>query len=114
MINLMVCIVIALMVGCAQKPKSASSSEAIQKASAMETVEAKTEYLIKEANAFVNSQKFDEAIATAKHVLSKLDAESQEAKNILEKAKAELEKIAKEKAGEMKGELNKKLGDIGQ
>ena len=52
--------------GCAQKPKSANSSEAIQQAKQLESVEAQVNYLIREANAFISSQQFDEAVNTAR------------------------------------------------
>ena len=103
-------------VGCAQQPKSENASEAISHAKTLETVEAQADYLISEANAFVNSEQFDEAIKTAKHVLANLDGDKykQEAQAIIEEAKAELEAMAKAKAEEAKKALQEKLGGIGQ
>lgn len=100
-----VCLLAAAVSGCAQKPQSASSTDAIQQANQLETVEAQVNYLVKEANAFINSQKFDEAVNTAKYILSNLDKESVQAKSILEKAQAELKKLAEAKAEELKGSL---------
>ena len=107
--------------GCSQPPQSANASEAIENAKAKQSVEEQAQYLIKEANAFVNSQQFDEAIKAAKHVLAKLDTESQEAQGIIEKAKAEIEKLAKEKAEEMKSkaedmkkDMKDKMGGLGK
>ena len=88
---------------CAQK--AASSSEAIETAKAMETVEAKTKYMVQQANAFVNSKKFDEAIKAAKYILANLDSESQEAKSIIERAKEELAKKAEGAVADVKKNL---------
>ena len=100
--------------GCSQKPQSANSSEAIEQAKTLQSVEEQAKFLGKEANAFINSEQFDEAIKTAKYVLSKLDKESQEAKSLIERAKQELETMAREKAEEAKAKLKEKLGGIGQ
>jgi hypothetical protein len=97
-------------VGCAQKAKTASSSEAIEQAKQMQSVEDQVKFLVSEANAFLNSQKFDEAVNTAKYVLGQLDANSQDAKSIIEKAQAELKKLAEQKMQDVKGAL----GNIGQ
>jgi len=88
---------------CAQK--AASSTEAIDVAKAMETVEAKSKYLVQQANAFISSEQFDEAIKTAKYVLANLDSESQDAKSIIERAKEELAKKAEGAVADMKDKL---------
>lgn len=104
-------VVLALSVaGCAQQPKSEDASGAIEQAKMIESAEAQVKYLVKEANAFINSAQFDEAINTAKYILNELDAQSIEAKNIIEKAQAELTKIAEEKMAEAKSAL----GSFGQ
>ena len=104
------CMAVFILAGCVQQPKTASSNEAVNQAKQLETVEAQVKFLVKEANAFVSSEKFDEAIKTAKYVLSELDQNSLEAKTIIEKAQAELKRMAEEKAQEMKD----KLGAFGQ
>lgn len=78
--------------GCTKK--AASSSEAIQNAQKLKTVEEKVNYLIKQAEAFYNSKEFQQAIQTAQYVLSNLDRNSQSAKNLIEKAKAQLQATA--------------------
>jgi uncharacterized membrane protein len=65
---------------------------------------------VKEANAFISSEQFDQAINTAKYVMSNLDKDSTDAKSIIETAKMELKKMTEKKAEEMKGELQNKLG----
>lgn len=107
-------IVVLGVAGCAQQPKSANSSEAIQAADTLQTVEEKAKFLINEANAFINSKKFDDAIKTAQYVLNNLDQDSAEAKSLLERAQAELKKMAEQKIDEVKGEMQKKLGSFGQ
>ena len=111
-LNLFVlCVLItAFAIGCAQGPKSQNASEAIDHAQTLQSVEDQAKYLVSEANGFINSKQFDEAIKSAKYILSKLDAESKEAQSIIEKAQAELKKMAEEKAAEMKAKLNSALG----
>lgn len=90
-----------MLCGCAQK--EASSSAAIQKSEAMAAVQDKVNYLIGQAKAFYNSKDFKEAINVAQYVLSRLDQNSQEAKNLLEKARGQLEAAAKKAASEVTG-----------
>ena len=78
---------IFMVLGCGQRAQS--SSEAIELSKAKATVEEQAKYLVQQANSFISSDKFDEAIATAKYVLSNLDANSAEAKSIIEKAQAD-------------------------
>ena len=105
-ISVMAAVLLAVViVGCAQKPSAANSKEAVDQAKQLETVEAQVNYLVKEASAFINSKQFDEAVNTAKYVLSNLDKESAQAKTILEKAQAELKKLAEAKVDEMKKSL---------
>ena len=117
--NVLKFLVVVIMVsfcalGCAQKPETSSAKDAIQKSQNLQSVEAQAEYLIKDANAFVNSEQFDEAIQTAKHVLAELDKDSAEAQSIIQKAQAELKALAEQKAGELKEGMQKKLNELGQ
>lgn len=98
-------IVAATLVGCAQAPKSANSSEAIDYAKTLEGVEAQAKFLLKEAEAFVNSKQYDEAIKAAKYVISTYESEADAAKKILEDAQAELKKLAEAKADELKAKM---------
>lgn len=108
--------VVVVMTGCgqAQKPQAANSAQAIQQTQSMPDVQAKVQYLVKEANAFLSSQKFDDAVNTAKYILSNLDKNSADAKSILEKAQAELKKLAEQKVNEVKGDLQKTIGGLGK
>ena len=94
--------------GCAKK--AANSQEAITTAKEMKTVEAQVNYLVGQANAFVNSKNFDEAINTAKYVLANLDSNSQAAKDIATKATEEMKKAAMGAMDDMKN----KLGSFGK
>jgi len=98
--------VIALSAGCAPKPQAATADQAIEQSKSMGAPQEQAKYLVSQANAFVNSQKFDDAIASAKYVLANLDANSVEAKNIIEKATAEIKAMAEQKAQELKNKLN--------
>lgn len=105
-----VCLVAAFIAaGCAQK-KAANSQEAIAQSKELKTVEEQARYLVSQANQFINSKEFDQAIATAQHVLSNLDANSTEAKSIIEKAKDEMKKMAAATVADMKS----KLGSFGK
>ncbi|MCA9400649.1 MAG: hypothetical protein KC713_03415, partial [Candidatus Omnitrophica bacterium] len=101
-----------LAVGCGQKPTTNNANEAIEKAKSQPSVEAQVDFLVKEANAFVNSEKFDDAIKTAKHVLADLDKESQAAQEIINRATEELKKAAEAKIDEAKQEANKKMDEM--
>lgn len=101
-------------IGCAQKPTAANSSDAIQQSKQLKTVEEQVKYLVSNANSFVKSEKFDEAIKVSKYVLAELDQNSVDAKKILEKAQAELKAMAEKKVEEAKAELQKKMGNLGQ
>lgn len=102
---LTVCLLLGcvILTGCTKK--AASSSEAINNAKALQTTEQKTDYLVGQANAFVSSKEYQSAIDVAQYILTNLDKESQEAKAILEKAKAKLEAAAKAAVGDVQKEL---------
>lgn len=95
--------------GCAQKP-AASSGDAITQSKTLQTVQEQVKYLIGQANAFINSQKFDEAINTAQYVLSNLDSNSTEAKSIITKAQEQI----KQMAGKAMEDMKNKLGTLGK
>lgn len=102
-------LIVSLMVfGCGQRAQN--SQEAIELSKAKATVEAQAQFLVQQANSFINSDNFDEAIKTAKYILSELDSNSTAAKGIIEKAQAELKKLAEKKLQDVKG----KLGSLGQ
>lgn len=97
--------------GCAQKAAPvATSQEAISQSKTLATAQEQAKYLISQANSFINSKKFQDAITTAQYVLSNLDKNSLDAKSLLEKAKAELAKAAQSAVTDVK----KKLGTLGQ
>ncbi|MBN3037947.1 MAG: hypothetical protein JW869_00855 [Candidatus Omnitrophica bacterium] len=72
--------------GCGAK-KAESSKAAIEQAKTMETVEQKADYLIGQAKAFYSSKEFQDAIDVAQYILRYLDKDSQEAKDLVNKAK---------------------------
>ena len=72
----------------------------------MKTVQEKVNYLVDQANAFVSSKEFEEAIKTAQYILSNFDQNSQKAKDIIEKAKAELSKKATAAVDDIKGKIS--------
>jgi len=101
-----------IVVGCAQR--AATPEEAIQQAQSKPSVDAQVNYLVGQANAFISSEKFEDAIKIAKHILSNLDANSQEAKSLIERAQEEITKMAQQKIEEAKGDVKNALGNLGQ
>jgi len=108
------CVLTVMLAGCAQKPESTDSKQAISNAQKLQDVQAQAQYLIKEANAFLNSQQFDQAINTAKYVLANLDKNSQEAQSIIEQAQAKLKALAEQKVDEAASSVKNALGGLGQ
>lgn len=93
----------ALVVGC--EKKVTSSSEAIQHAQALKTPQEQANYLIAQAQAFLNSKRYQDAVQTAQYVLSQIDSNSQAAKDLLEKAKTQLASEAQGAVGDAKKQL---------
>ena len=66
------------------------SRKVINIAKSMETDDIRTQYLIKQAQAFYNAKKFQYSIDIAQYILRNLDANMKEVKDLLEKAKMAL------------------------
>jgi len=104
-----VCLALSLgVVGCTKK--AATAQEAIQNVKSIEDVEAQVKYLVGQANAFVSSKEFDQAIQAAQYILSNLDQNSAQAKSIIEMAK---EKMAAE-AQKAMDDVKSKIAGFGQ
>ena len=80
-----------VLIGCGAE-KAKSPQEAIEIAKGMKTTQEKVEYLIQQAEAFYNSKEFNQAMHLTKTILTYLDKNSQEAKNLLVKANKALAK----------------------
>ena len=89
---------------CGPKP-AANAQEAIQVSKEKGTVEQQVDYLVAQGKAFLNSKDYDQAITVAKHVISNLDQNSQAAQDIIEKATADMKKVAETAVKDMKGQL---------
>ncbi len=100
--------------GCAQQPKTANSSEAIQASKQLESAEKKVQYLVGEAKAFLSQENYQEAINTAQYILNEVDKNSQAAMDIIEKAKAQLTKMAGEAAAKVESDVKGVLGGLGK
>ena len=79
---------LGVLAGCSKQ--AASSSEAIQHAKTLKTPERQADYLVSQAQVFVKSEDYQEAIKTAQYVLSSVDTHSQAATDLLGQAKAKL------------------------
>ncbi|MBN3039821.1 MAG: tetratricopeptide repeat protein [Candidatus Omnitrophica bacterium] len=104
--NYLLFLVIILITGiflssCSPK-KASSSNEAIDISKDIATAQEKADYLMGQAKAFYNSKQFQEAVDITQYVLRFVDTESQEAKDLLEKAKKELEAAAKGAVNDVK------------
>lgn len=105
-VAVMVCLAVSLsLAGCAPE-KAASSQEAIQKSQAMDTTKQKADYLISQAKAFYNTKQYQDVVTLTQYVVQKIDATSQEAKTLLEKAKTEMMADMKKAAEEMKKQFS--------
>lgn len=103
--GLVICLGVGVILnaGCARKAESAK--EAIEQAKTLESVEQKVDYLLKQARAFYNSKEFQESIQIAQYVLSNLDKDSLQAKDLIEKAKAKLKEAAEQAADDVTKKL---------
>lgn len=97
------CCVLFLNAGCAKK--AGSSSEAIQSSQSLKTVQEKANYLMNQAQSFYNSKEFQQTVETAQYVLSNLDKNSQQAKDLIEKAKVQLQAAAQKAMGDASKKL---------
>jgi hypothetical protein len=91
------------MVGCTKK--AASFQEAIKASEAMQTVQQKVDYLIGQANAFYNSKDFQSTVDVANYVLQKLDKNSQQAQDLLQKAKSQIQAAVKSGVTDVKSKF---------
>jgi len=82
--------------------KESTGTKALQKSETINTIDQKVDYLVAQAKAFYNSKEFNDAIAVAQHVITNLDANSQEAKKLLADSKAKLSEMIKTTADDMK------------
>ena len=73
------------------------AEEAISEAGMLATTEEKVALLLQKANEFYGSEEFQGAVDLAKYVLDYLDADSQEAKDLLGMAQEKLTEMASEK-----------------
>ena len=89
-ITLVACVLALAVIlpGCAKKAESPEA--AIKKAQSMSSVDDQVDYLTEQAKLFCDSKEYKEAVTLSQHVLTQLDAESEDAQEILEDAKKEL------------------------
>ena len=104
-LGMVICLSLGMFLGAGCAKKSASASEAIQNSQALKTVQEKVDYLVQQADAFYNSKEFQQAVETAQYVLSNLDKNSQAAKDLIEKAKTQLQAAAKKAVGDVGNKL---------
>lgn len=92
-LGLVICLGCSVLLSAGCTKKSASAKEAIQNSQTFKTAQGKVNYLVSQAEVFYNSKEFQQAIEAAQYVLNNLDKKSQAAKNVLEKAKVQLQAV---------------------
>ena len=81
------CLVVGLALISYYRPrKAATIQDAVKKAQTMNTAEKKTDYLLKQAQLFLDSKDFQGTIDLSQYVLRNVDANSKEAKTLVRKA----------------------------
>jgi len=65
-----------------------TAKEAVDISETLDTVEKKTQYLLDQADAFMNRKDFQESIKLSKYILLRLDDGSKEASSLLRKAQS--------------------------
>ncbi len=111
-LTLMTLIVFLTVGGCSQQPKAANSSQAIQQAQTKSTIEEKAKYLVDQAQAFLKSKQYEDAMASAQYVLLQLDQNSKAAQDILAKAQKELTKQAQEGMQKVQDTTNQAMNNM--
>lgn len=102
---LAVCFIFCCAAAVAYAQVSAAVTEVIKKSEVFKTVAEKANYLIGQADAFYKTEKFQQAIETAQYVLNNLDKNSQPAKDLIEKAKAQMKATAQGTMGNVTNKL---------
>lgn len=92
--------------GCERKATTAS--EAISRSQSMQSVNQKVDYLVGQANMFIDSRQYAEASKIAGYILTDVDKNSQQARDILQKAQEQMT----QKAGETIGNMQQSFGDV--
>lgn len=100
----LLCVSLA-MIGCGTK-KEVSGNAAIQQSQALATAQQKVSYLAAQAKAFINSKEYDQAVFVTQYILNDVDRNSQEARLLLEKAKAGLTAQAKTRMEAVKNQFS--------
>ena len=97
----------AVVGGCGrQTQNSVSSQDAIQVAQNKPSKEEKIKYLAQQAQQFISSKKYDQAVDVAQYILDNLDSRSASALAILEKANDEMQQVAQGAVDDAKKKLN--------
>ncbi|MBU1044903.1 MAG: hypothetical protein KJ915_10960 [Candidatus Omnitrophica bacterium] len=89
----------------AKQVMAETGKQAIAFAEKLKTVAEKKEYLIAQAEAFYASKKFEQVSEVGQYVLQYLDKDSAAAKDLLEKAKAQVQAQAQKAVGDVKQAL---------
>lgn len=110
---MVVCVGIVLVFsGCAKK--AATSNDAISQADTLKTLDEKVKFLVSQANDFLDSKQYQQAVNVAQYILSNFDKNSADAKSILQKATDMLKAEASKVVDKAKSDVQNKLGSFGK
>jgi hypothetical protein len=105
LLGLVICLSCGMLLSAGCTKKSVSSNEAIQNSQSFKTIQEKVNYLVNQAQAFYNSKEYQQAVNVAQYVLNNLDKNSQQAKDLIEKAKAQLQDAVQKAMGGVDNKL---------
>ena len=100
--------------GCAQSARPMENSQAaIDSSKTIKDIKAQAQYLLDQGNMFLSSNRFEDALNTAKYVLNLEQPDYvAKAQAIIDRAQAELQKFAQQKMDEAKGAAEGKMQEI--
>lgn len=114
-------------VSCAQESakQMPNSTSAIEESNSMKTPEEKGNFLVQQAQGFLDSKQYEDAQTTAQHVIANFQAKAAEAKNIVKEAAQKLiaqagEATEKAKKNAAKAQedatkaINEAIGNLGK
>lgn len=88
------------------QPAAATARESIALAQTIKTVAEKKDYLISQAETFYKSKQFEQVAEVGQYILQYVDKDSVKAKDLIEKAKAQLQAQAKNAVNGVKQTLD--------
>ncbi len=83
-----------------------NAADAIKQSVNQGSVQQQIDYLVLQAKSFIGAQKYDQVVAVANHILSNLDQNSTQAKELLNVAQAKLKEKSQALVSDAQNKLN--------